>query len=84
MEQASCCPYCGGELEVESYYSFSRIYRITKKGTLSKNCKKSPIGPLHCMTAFCHKCKHLFEEDDVELTEENVLLLRIEVGDNYE
>ena len=78
-KQATCCPYCGGELEVESYYSFSRNYRITKKGVLSKNYKISSAAPLHCVTAFCLKCKHLFEEDDVEFTEGDILFLRVKI-----
>lgn len=82
--QATCCPYCGGELEVNKYYTFSKDYHITKKGILSKSYRVSSAAPLDCITAVCLNCEHLFEEDDIEVVEEDVVFLRVEMRDSYE
>lgn len=49
-KQVTCCPYCGGELEVCEHYTFSRNYSITKKGVISNKFKCSSPGSMDCIT----------------------------------
>lgn len=76
--QAACCPYCGGELEISSYFTFSRDYRITKSGVLSKKYKKSKPGPLHCETGYCYGCERAFAEDEINISDDGTVFIRYE------
>lgn len=74
--RVTCCPRCGGELEISFYYTFSRDYKITKEGVLSKKFKKSAYGPLHCETAFCNTCETSFGEDEVTIEDDGSVWIR--------
>ena len=71
----TCCPRCGGDLKIDFYYSFSRTYRITKKGKLSNRYRVSPCGDLNCMTAFCEGCETVFEDDEVIIEQDGTVYI---------
>lgn len=72
----TCCPRCGGDLEIDFYYSFSRTYRITKKGKLSNRYRVSPGGALNCMTAFCKGCETVFEDDEIVVEQDGTVYMK--------
>lgn len=64
-KQVTCCPHCGGPLTVSEYYSYSRDYKITRKGILSKRSSLVEGGPIDCITAYCFQCKTVWDADHV-------------------
>lgn len=75
-KRVTCCPYCGGELEISFYYTFSRDYKITKEGVLSKKFKQSEPGPLHCETGYCYGCERSFGEDEIDILDDGTVWIR--------
>lgn len=76
-KQVTCCPYCGGELEISEHFSLSHDYRITKSGVLSKRFKISDTGPLNCTTGYCFGCGRAFDEDEIAAENDGTVWLRV-------
>lgn len=72
----TCCPKCGGDLEIDYYYSFSRTYRITKKGKLSNRYRVSPGGSMHCLSAYCTDCEATFEDDEIVVEQDGTVYMK--------
>ena len=70
----TCCPQCGGNLQIDCYYSFSRVYRITKKGKLSKRYRVTQGGSLDCLTAYCTDCETEFDGDKIVVQDGTVYM----------
>lgn len=77
-KQVTCCPYCGGRLIVSDHYSFTRDYRVTKKGTMSSRYTVSAAGYIDCTTASCLECKAVFDSDMVAIEGDGKVYLEVE------
>lgn len=80
-KRITCCPYCGGELEISEHYSLSHDYRITKSGVLSKRFKISSPGPLHCTTGYCIDCERAFDEDEISAENDGTVWVKVDGED---
>ena len=77
FDHVTKCPYCGGELIISDHYSFTRDYRITKDGVLSRRYTVSDPGPMDCTTAYCLQCKTAFDADMISVESDGKVYLRI-------
>lgn len=80
-KRVTCCPYCGGELEISDHYAFTKDYSITKNGVLSKRFKLSDPGPLDCTTGYCYGCGRAFDGDDIIVENDGTVWVRMEEED---
>ena len=80
-KRVTCCPYCGGELEISDHYAISKDYKITKNGVVSKKFKFSSPGPLHCTTGYCFGCEHAFDEDEITVEDDGTVWARVKEDD---
>lgn len=83
-KRVTCCPYCGGDLEVSYYYTFSFDYRITKAGILSKRFKKSDPGEMNCMTGYCYGCGRAFDDNEITVEHDGTVWMKVEKGEDDE
>ena len=60
---AAKCPKCGGQMTLSEHFALTHDYRIRRDGTLYKRHKKSPEGPIDCVTAYCEGCKTYWDGD---------------------
>ena len=72
----TCCPHCGGELIISDHYAFTRDYRITKRGVLSKRSKRSSDGSMDCTTGYCLSCNTGFDEDEIAVEADGTVWVR--------
>lgn len=77
-KQVTCCPRCGGSLVISEYYSYTRDYKITRKGILSKRFSISEGGGIGCFTAFCNQCEAYWDGDSVFIESDNTVWLKEE------
>ena len=75
------CHYCGGELEISDHYVFSRDYRITKSGVLSKKFKLSDPGPMDCTTGYCFGCGKAFDSDSITVENDGTVWIKVDGED---
>jgi hypothetical protein len=68
------CPACGGKLIVSDFYSFSRDYKITRRGVLSSRSSKSVESSIDCTTASCVDCGAEWEQGEVMILDGKVFL----------
>ena len=68
------CPTCGGKLIVSGFYSFSRDYKITRRGVLSSRGSKSVESSIDCTTASCVDCGSEWEQGEVMILDGKVFL----------
>ena len=47
------CPICGSELEYNSLYQFTKIYKVLKNGKLSTRPKRMECGFISCINPDC-------------------------------
>ncbi len=80
-KRVTCCPYCGGELEISDHYTFSKDYRITKSGVLSKRFKSSDPGPMDCTTGYCFGCEKAFDSDNITVENDGTVWVKVEADD---
>lgn len=71
------CPICGGEIELSEFYTYSRDFKITKKGILSKKSKKSDAGPIDCMNAYCNGCQTTWDATQVFIKGDGSVFLKV-------
>ena len=64
-QRVECCPHCKGELLISIHYAFTKDFKLTKNGVMSKRFKKSQSGPLECTTGYCADCGAVFDEDRI-------------------
>lgn len=72
------CPYCGGELILSEFYTFTLDFRITKKGKLSKRFTRSDAGPIDCMTAYCDRCNSNWDATQVCVEADGDVFLKVD------
>lgn len=77
-KRVTSCPFCGGELEISEHYVFSRDYKITKKGLISKKYTLSSEGPMDCVTGFCLDCETAFDSDMITVEHDGTVYIKIE------
>lgn len=75
-EKVTHCPHCGGPLTISVYYSFSRDYKITRKGVLSKRSSLVDGGLIDCITAFCSQCQTAWDSDHVCVESDNTVWVK--------
>ena len=72
------CPKCGGTLVVSDFYTFSREYKVTRKGLLSKRYTKTDAGAIECLNAFCTDCNSIWDASEVCVESSGEVFLRME------
>ena len=80
-KRVTCCPYCGGELEISDYYVLTRNYRITKNGALSKKFKISDPGSMDCTTGYCFGCEKAFDSDSITVENDGTVWIKVDAED---
>lgn len=73
-KRATSCPLCGGQLIVSDFYTFSRDYRLTKAGVLSKRYTVSDADYTDCTTGCCADCGAVFEADKIDVHNDAVYI----------
>ena len=63
------CPLCGGQIEVSDLYQYSRNFKVTKSGRLSKKYIVRDCGPMEASIAGCD-CGAYWEVGDFDVTSE--------------
>lgn len=77
-KRVTCCPYCGGALEISAHFTFSMDHRLTKAGKLSKRYRRSEPGFMDCITAFCLDCERAFDADEVTVESDGTIWLKVQ------
>lgn len=61
----SCCPRCGGKIEVSDLCQYSRNYVVRKDGKLSKRGRKDDNGSIDARIAGCvNRCGVIWEDGE--------------------
>lgn len=63
------CPLCGGQIEVSDLYQYSRNYKVTKRGRLSKKYTVRDCGSMEASIAGCD-CGAYWAVDEFDVTSE--------------
>lgn len=71
---ANKCPHCGGRMNMSEHFALTHDYLIRKDGQLSKRYRKSPAGPIECVTAFCTECKKYWDGDNTVSYDDGVYI----------
>lgn len=62
------CPLCGEKIEVMDLYQYSRTYKITKSGRISKRYSCVDGGSMEVSTAVCSSgCGAYWDAGDFEI-----------------
>lgn len=79
-EKVTCCPYCGGPLEISEHYIFSLDRKITKSGVVSKKARKSAPEFADCITGFCLECARPFDGNEITVESDGSVWVRVKKG----
>lgn len=72
-----CCPHCKGELLISFHFSFTKDFKITRDGVMSKRFKRSTDGSLECSTGYCSDCGAVFDEDQICVEEDGAVYVKV-------
>lgn len=78
------CPICGADLEYSALYQYEKVFKITKRGTLSVNPKREEdVGTMECGVVTCSDSDCDFRTDcDLEVEGYDEFKIH-QVGEKY-